>query len=649
MIITSNLKIILSYLLIFNLTAVCWAEDIFDLSLEELANVSVISGLSRKEQSSFTATSANYVISQEDIRRSGLNSIPELLRMVPGMHVGQLNGNIWAINTRSPNERLSSELLVMIDGRNVYNSLFNGVYWDRIDTLVDDIERIEIIRGPGSSLWGSNASNGIINIVTKDANDTQGLLVSASTDTGQLDNEINARYGFSGENHDTRLYLKKLHLSSSTYPPNHDRQTEEDYPIGSNAHDGRKFWQVGFRSDLFLPSSQPLTIQGDYYHGEENETRVPFVDNTVKIDGYNLLTRYSHEINDESSVILQVYYDYLKAEDGFLTETKTWDIDLSHNFNLPRQEIIWGLAYRRINNDTEHTGQRGAFALSPAKRTTDTRSFFIEDEISLIEDTLSLEIGSKFEKNDFTGYEYQPNIKLAYQYNENTFFWASLSRALSVPSRIASDAYLDFNSFNSRCDALAERGFTNDPELGCIIDIGSEDVESSILYAKELGYRQKFNTQLSMDNTIFLHDYRVIDNDPSEVDLLWGYEVNINYQANKDWKLKTAWTYHRGKEVTLGKKSQNIPENSIFFSSYYNINEQLDLDLSYYYKSHTSSQKNVHQVDLRFAYRPSQSIELSLVGSNLFDRKHTEGDVDTLRANTNINRALMAKIKYTFE
>ncbi|MCW8929013.1 MAG: TonB-dependent receptor [Gammaproteobacteria bacterium] len=621
-------------------------DDYFNLSLQELANLSVISGISRKEQSNFHSTSASYVITQEAIKRSGMMTIPDLLRMVPGMHVSQLNGNMWAINTRSPNNRFSDELLVMIDGRSVFNTLFNGVYWSRVDTMLEDIERIEVIRGPGSSLWGSNASNGIVNIVTKTADKTQGLLFNVSAGTEQFDNEESLRLGFSGEHHDSRVYVKRTRLVPSTYPP-HDEQARDVFEPGKTDYDGRKWSQAGFRSDLFLSSRQSLTVQGDYYKGYEDEMRVPELKNTIDVTGHNVLARYQHELENNSTAVLQVYVDYTESEDDFFKDIReTYDIDFSHNFMLTRQQFLWGMSYRQVNNRTDHYGNVGRFALSPEKRTDETSTFFIQDEISLVEDILFLTIGSKFENNDYTDQESQPNIKLAYHYNEDVFFWGSLSKAISIPSRTQSDAYLDFNAFNNFCSPAF--GLTNDPELGCIIPIGSTDLEANTLYAKELGYRHKFDNNITIDNTLFMHDYRQNPGGNHRTDYIWGYEGVINYKVNSDWALEASWTYHRGKDSITEKEIEDVPRNSGFLSSYYTLRDNIDLDLSYYYTSHTDTHERIQRVDLRLGYRPTKTIELSLIGSNLFDSKHTEGKSESTRANTNIKRAVIGKISYKF-
>ncbi len=624
-------------------------EDFFELSFEELATTS-ISGIARKEQDSFNSTSASYVITQEEIRRSGMTTIPDLLRMVPGMHIGQQNTNIWAIDARSPNRRLSREILVMIDGRSVYNPLFNGVYWNRIDTLLEDIERIEIIRGPGSSLWGANASNGIINIVTKKANDSQGLLLNASGGTAQFNNEFSGRYGFAGENYDAKFYLKKTKTMGGVYPiADVDEQPQVDFPVGDHDFGGQQFIQTGFRTEFFLPSSDDeITLQGDYYQGEEKEMRIPRRKNHIDTRGYNLLARYQHEINEDSSAVLQFYFDLVKTNDSaFNNSIKTYDIDFYHNFDLSNQSFVWGFGLRRIMNQTKNSDFMGGLGLSPEDRTTNTFSFFIEDEMSLIEDTLSLTIGSKFEKNDYTDYEFQPNIKLGYQYNKDTFFWGSLGKAIAIPSRIEADGFVDFSQFR-RCPPRG--GFTDDPILGCIIDVSTPNLKASILYTAELGHRQKLTKKLSIDNSIFFNDYHV-KRRSRLIYQVYGYEGIMDYKATSDWKLKATFSYHQGRDNDDDNMNQIafIPQKTASFYSYYNLNEQMDIDLSYYYASHTKRQKKAHRVDLRFAYRPIKSLELSLTGTNLLDPQHVEGNIDPRRTSVNIGRALIGKIRYQFE
>jgi iron complex outermembrane receptor protein len=637
-------------------------ENYFDLSLKELSEIPLISGISRKKQDSFHAASASYVITQQAIRNSGMTSIPDLLRMVPGFHVTQSTGNIWSINARSPNSRFSDELLVMIDGRSVYNTLINGTYWSRVDTMLEDIERIEVIRGPGSSLWGSNASNGIVNIVTKSASKTQGGLLNISGGNEQFDNEFSARYGFSGDKHDSRIYIKQTRLVSGTFPTL-DEQSRPLFTPYDHNYDGRKFVQGGFRSDIFISEKTNVTLQGDYYDTDEQEIRIPDSQlllpfkNKIDATGHNFLVHLNHELNDDSAIALQFFVDYTEFDDNFFHDIReTYDLDLQHNFSWSGHEVIWGAGYREVHNRTEHFGNIGGFALDPANRNDYTSTFFIQDKVNLIDESLFVILGSKFEQNSYTDYESQPSIKLGYNYNENTFFWASFAKAVSTPSRTVSDAYLDFSAFDSFCSALGD-GFSLDSELGCIRRINASELDSNVLYAKELGYRQKFSNGLSIDNTIFYHDYRQQPTSTHLTDYVWGYEGAFQYAVNDDWQLNASLTYHRGRiDDTLSLES-SVPRITAYLGSWHQVNDKFSIDVNYYYTGHTDGRKlssfdNGHdsfdRLDLRLAYQASKQLDLSLTITNLFDPRHTEGNYDSKRANSNIERAFIGKISYKF-
>ncbi len=406
-------------LFLFALTGTCHAEtgeaaekqkltlELTDMSLEELMNIKVTSVSKRPEKLSH-AEAAVFVITQEDIRRTGVTSIPEALRMVPGVEVARIDANKWAISARGFTRMFADKLLVLIDGRTVYTPLFSGVYWDVQDTLIEDVERIEVIRGPGASLWGANAVNGVINIITKHAKDTQGGLLSMTT--GTEENAVGGvRYG--GKiNEETyyRFYTKYL---------NHD-----DF-VNSADQDMNNDWEVfrsGFRVDSGLSDTDSLTVQGDIYGGGIGSTyQTPILQEPYAVDldfndaiaGANLLSRWNRFFSDSSDISLQMYYDWTKREINVGGEERdTFDLDFQHHIRLnSRNDFLWGLGYRYTADSFDESTTA---ALEPSSRSDHLFSLFIQDEMELIEELLKLTVGSKFEHNDYTGFEYQPTARL---------------------------------------------------------------------------------------------------------------------------------------------------------------------------------------------------------------------------------------------
>ena len=409
------------------------AQDVSDLksmSLEDLMNIRVTS-VSKKPQRLLDAASAIYVITQEDIRRSGATNIPDALRRVPGIQVAHISANTWAITSRGLNGQFANKLLVLIDGRTVYTPLFSGVFWDVQDTLLEDIDRIEVIRGPGASLWGDNAVNGVINIITKKASDTQGGLLS----TGYGDEQqgfASLRYGGKiGNSAHFRVYSKFFNRDNAVLAS------------GEKANDRWDTLRGGFRIDWDVDNQDSLIVQGDIYDGEtESNASTPILTSPFKesfndeseFAGWNVLTRWKRVFSDSSNMELQLYFDRTERESAMFREDRdTFDFDFQHRFKFgERHDIVWGLGYRLNHDDIRNT-----FSLSfnPDDRYMSLYSGFVQDEITLIEDKLLLTVGSKISYNKFTDSEIQPNARLLWKLHERHSAWISLSRAVRTPSR----------------------------------------------------------------------------------------------------------------------------------------------------------------------------------------------------------------------
>jgi len=422
---------------------------LFSMSIEELMNIEV-STVSKKNDAMFATPAAITVITAEDIRRSGHQSIPEVLRMVPGVHVARIDSNKWAITARGFNSMYAEKLLVLIDGRTVYTPLYSGVYWDVQDLMLEDVEQIEIVKGPGGTLWGANAVNSIINIITKKARDTQGTLVTGGIGTEEK-GFSSLRYGGKlGENAYYRVYAKYFNRDESVYAN------------GDHANDRSDMLREGFRIDWDYSEQDQITLQGDFYDGHSAQRirqtspgPAPFVpgtnfqaDNNMDIRGLNTLARWTRKHSDSSSTSLQFYYDRTERYAIQLGESRdTFDIDFQHRSQISDDHnLIWGLGYRHTGDNIDNSY---TVAFNPSSCDNELFTGFVQDEITILDDLLKFIVGTKVEKNDYTGCEFQPSARLLWTPDERNTVWASFTRAVSTPSRTNADMTIIFNETNA--------------------------------------------------------------------------------------------------------------------------------------------------------------------------------------------------------
>ncbi len=394
-----QVKQLLIYSMIcFSQTVYSNQDELLNLSIEDLLNVEVIS-TAKKAKSLNDSPAAIFVISQDDIKRIGATSIPEALRIAPGLDVSQVDANKWAVSARGFNGRFANKILVLIDGRNTYTRTFAGTYWENQDVMLEDVERIEVIRGPGATLWGANAVNGVINIITKHTSKTQGGLLAVGGGTekqgfGAL------RYGSElNENTTARAYAKGFKIG------------ENHHQTGNKAHDDWSKVQGGFRIDSQPTTQDSLTIQGDMYHNSINQNTIraslsaPYVhitDENMSTLGGNLLIRQQHTFSSTSDYSLQAFYDYYGSEYSIYGDQRhSLDIDFNHRFALLNwNDIVWGASYRYSNSHL--TSSSPTVTIKNSNRNDQLFSAFIQDEITLIDNSLWLTLGSKFEHNDYS-------------------------------------------------------------------------------------------------------------------------------------------------------------------------------------------------------------------------------------------------------
>src|SRR3989454_2220096 len=395
------------------------AEALKKLSIEQLMNLQVTSVSKRPERLSQTA-SAIQVITQQDIRRSGAASLAEALRLAANLQVAQIDSRQWAISARGFNGTAANKLLVLIDGRTVYTPLFSGVFWDVQEVPLQDIDRIDVISGPGATLWGANAVNGVINVITKDAKDTQGFLLSGGGGTEQ--------HGFGTVRYGAALGSS---VRARIYGRGFDRDATA-LPSGQGAADDWYLGQGGFRMDWEASSASRVTLQGDLYDGRIGQPSA----GDIAVSGGNAMARWSHTISEKSSLAGQLYYDRTHRDipSTFGEDLDTYDVDLQHSARLgARHDVVWGLGYRLIS---DRVANSPVLAFLPAHVTRQWFTGFVQDEIALIPDRLHVALGTKVEHNDYTGYEIQPSGRVSWRLSPSATLWAAVARALRTPSRI---------------------------------------------------------------------------------------------------------------------------------------------------------------------------------------------------------------------
>ena len=641
-------------------------RNIQSLDLEDLMDIEVTS-VAKKQQSLSNAPAAIFVITQEDIHRSGATSIPEALRMAPGINVARIDSNKWAITSRGFNGRFANKLLVMIDGRTVYTPSYSGVYWEVQDTLMEDIERIEVIRGPGATLWGANAVNGVINIITKNSIETQGGLVSIGAGTKEK--------GFAGFRYGGELY-EDTHARA--YIKGFKRE-EFNFEDGGGANDDWKMFQTGGRIDSQLSLEDSFTLQGDFYQGDiqDNQSipllQIPYyetADDSTDVVGANLLARWHKNISLTSDFSLQMYYDYTRREENYTDITNDiFDIDFQHRFTMTSQhDIVWGAGYRHTKDDF----QRFPGTVNPQRSTLDLFNMFIQDEITLVDNKLWFTIGSKFEHHKYTDWEIQPSARLFWNAHPQHKLWTSVSRAARTPSRY------EHNSRVLHGVLPPNTGYNSSSNYTAFGIEGNEDFDSEEVTAYELGYRISPTNTLSIDSTIFYNEYDDLQgyrfNTPYFKDGIQRYHVSItnnrtaytsgfelasNWQIKHWWSMDLAYTYFN---ENIHTEPQDVlvsvnPNNIVSLRSNMSLENNVDIDLWLKFTDESKVLNHVGELitidsyttlDARVAWRPKKNLELSIVGQNLLDSKHIEYIDSGIFDSVEIERGVYFKVLWQY-
>jgi iron complex outermembrane receptor protein len=634
-------------------------EDFFDMSIEELMNLEITTA-SKKKEKLFETPAAAYVITSEDIRRSGATSIPDALRMVPGLQVARINANKWAITSRGFNNEFADKMLVMIDGRSIYTPHYGGVRWDTHDVMLEDIERIEVIRGPGGTLWGANAVNGIINIITKNAKDTQGGLLSGGGGTEEQGFGA-ARYGDKiDENTYFRVYSKYFNRGDGTQA------------AGGSGEDGWDVFRGGFRIDSRPTDRDEWTLLGDIYDGDVGQTgtryslTAPIAQSYThenRLSGGNMLARWKRTFSADSSFMLQIYFDReRRLEEVFSSTLNTYDIDFQHRFGLnDSHQITWGLGYRLDRHIVDGTF---GYSLDPRHDELDIYSGFVQDRIPLVADTLELTVGTKLLHHHYTGLEFQPGGRLLWTPDNRNTVWGSVTRAIKTPARHDRDATTSWGVFQVGPSTVSQEAY------------GNHHVESEEVMAYELGYRTQATDKLVLDITGFVNDYEEILATERTANIskpgytIWpnvvgnnlhgqtyGAEMSATYQALENWKLNAGYTFL---QMQLHPDNSNItrdaagegqsPHNQFHLRSFFGLSDDLELDFSLYYVDNLPEGDIAHYLrfDARLGWHIAKNTELSVVGQNLFDKRHPEFGVDAGQTQTEAERGLYIKLTHRF-
>jgi iron complex outermembrane recepter protein len=641
--------------------------DLTELSIEDLMDIEVTS-VSKKAEKLSDAAAAIFVLTGKEIRKSGARTIPDALRMVPGLHVANIDGSTWAISARGFNGSFSNKLLVLIDGRTVYSSLFSGVWWDIQDVLMEDIDRIEVIRGPGATLWGANAVNGVINITTTQASKSQEAIMTVGSGTYEQGNGALQYNGPVGNNGSFRVYGK--YFDRNEFDASSGIDTKDDWWMGRG----------GFRYDGALSDLNNITIQGDVYNAKAganymvpdlNAPYTKFLQEQTNIAGGNILARFTRQNQSGSQHTMQIYFDYTTRNDTWVDlNCKTYDFDYQHSFGVSSQlDVMWGGGYR-VNQDRITNGLY--VSMSPSERTYGLGNVFTQLDYAIIPDRLELTLGTKVEYNEFTNFEIQPNGRILWHLAKNHTFWASVSRAVRTPSRIDQEG----NVFMVAVPPLSLSNPSPIPAKVVLRGIGESRSESLIAY--EAGYRSIFSNRITIDVAGFYNRYNDLmsvairepefdENYPAYVILpvdfinarkaeTYGFEFAGGWKPSDRVEFKLTysrqWSYagFGGEGVSFGSlNSFESPGPSNQFSLYATteVGSNINLTSQIRYVDEIERQGISSYVtgDLRFGWQVLPQLELSVTGQDLFEKSHLEFISEMGRISTGVERRFHADIK----
>lgn len=622
-------------------------DDLLELADNDIGNLSqvqvsrpsmapaldtVVSTVERKQSTVGRTPAAVYVITREMIRRSGARHVPEVLRMAPGVQVAQIDANKWAVSIRGFNGRFANKLLVQIDGRSVYNPLFAGVFWDAQGVLLEDIERIEVVRGPGGAVWGANAVNGVINIVTRKAADTHGTFIEGGG--GNIEQSFGGfrQGGKVGANSDMRVFGQWTERGALASPTQHD-----------DMHQGR----VGARLDWQSGHSDSHTLQGDYYNGKAGTLSAfatpaaPFAALTPyneEISGGNVLYRWNRKLSEDSDWQIQTYYEQTQRRfvpAGSHYSRHTVDVDFQHRFKWRQdQDFSWGANYRS-NWDNLET-QPFFLSATPQRAQYNNVGAFAQNTTSLYDNYLSLTLGTKLSYNDFTGGEIQPSARLLWTPTDRISSWLAASRAVRTASRITANGRVVLPGGPVGPFPVVYPVINGDPEL-----------EAEDVFSLEAGFRHQPTSEFSWDLAVFWNRYEDLvgtsapgfptggpEGPISELSFgntgsaqTYGAELASTYQVNDDWSLHGNYTFLRlDFDGSVLGAAADSPQHQFYLQSSHELSDNVELDLIWRYIDSLPAQAvaGYSSFNVRLGWQPTEEMELFVMGTNLFAGDHFE-------------------------
>ncbi|NOQ13849.1 MAG: TonB-dependent receptor [Methyloprofundus sp.] len=636
--------------------AVLYAEklDPTSLSIEQLME-SEVTTASRTEQKFADTAAAVYVISQEDIQRAGVTNIPDVLRMAPGVQVARISASEWAVTIRGFNGRFANKLLVLLDGRTVYSPVFAGVRWENLDLVLEDIERIEVIRGPGASVWGQNAVNGVINIITKHTEDTQQGLVSIAA--GNEERAIaELRYGDQlGDNAAYRVFGKFVYRDDFV-----DLQ-------GNDAGDNWMQGRGGFRVDWNSNHGDRLMLEGDGFVSHINDEFLLPADDQLgeprreleEQSGASGLLHWDHDFSVASTIHTQVYYEYFNEVDRqFSSETShTLDIDFQHDIALSKNNYFnWGMGYRYVNSAYFD----GILSTTdPTYQDLHLVSAFVQDKALFFEGALQLTLGAKVQYYTLSDWDFQPSLRVLWKVHPEHRFWAAFSRATRSPSRGETALSLKPLALPAPVDLVFQ---------------ANPDLTREVVHSYELGYRGWLSNQISLDMTLFYNDYKdLITVALGSVDYVngqlpasfendtdaqtWGGEMAAEWRPIERLRLQLSYSFLKV-HVAQQEQGHNDPENQVSLRSSLDITSTITADLgvryvdSFYVQSLLLGTESIVDsyvgLDLRFAWKPIHNLELSIVGQNLNNKVHLEYIDEVFAYPRQLERSFYGQIQWYF-
>ncbi len=638
-------------------------DDLTNASLEELANIQVTS-VSKKEQALSKAGAAVFVITQEDIRRSGVMNIPDLLRMVPGVDVARLDSNTWAISIRGFNDRYSNKVLVLIDGRSVYSENFSGVFWDQLNVPLEDIERIEVIRGPGGTVWGANAVNGVINIITKSSKDTQGGLMTAQTGSAENLGGLLQYGGKIGDKGTYRVFGNDFNVASSELSP------------GVQGADGWHGSSGGFRSDWVLSPRDSLTVQGDLSQTGEGQTLTSilvsqgFLSRTfnepMSVGAGDVQAQYTHTFSNGSELSWRTYFESVHRHDEAEETEEDADTGLQYHFKIgSRNDLMAGAGYRLT--DSSYVGFYDAFFV-PDRSRDNLFSVFLQDEIELTHN-LTLTFGSKLEHNAFTGFEYEPSAQLVWTPKERQSVWISAARAIRQPSLQ-----------DENIDVAAALVPLQNGAFGVVEISGNPDMKAETMLDYELGYRNQVNRRMSFDVSTFLSNYSDLRTqdpetpfftlDPGPPHLvfpsIWGNlarardyggELSASWDVTGWWRLSSGFSLLH-MNITPTPPIADIavasvgasPKHQAQLRSLVKLSHRVEWDTSAYFVGALGNGPvpAYTRLDTRVGWTMGRSLYFSVSGQNLLSPHHFEFLSGYQVHPTEVERSIVGKITWRF-